>query len=141
MATYLYENANGEQREIVASMKNPPPEVVHFRPDGSFIDAHCVQWHSFDKDERPGDIFRRVYTNPAVQISRGAAVAHVGQDIPQASRSLPPTHEQGEIVNRFGTSVRRLASGHYATMDGRRIVDSAKARDAHLKETGCVSDD
>jgi hypothetical protein len=28
---YVYQNQNGERREIVASMKNPPPERVMFR--------------------------------------------------------------------------------------------------------------
>lgn len=56
------------------------------------------------------------------------------------SRSMPKTAEKGEVVNRHGHTVRRLKNGHYATMDGRRIVDSTAARKAHLAETGLIDD-
>ena len=70
-------------------------------------------------------------------VKSGGAVKYPGIPI---SRSLPKTKEQGEVVNRHGHTVRKLKNGHYATMDGRRIVDSTEARKVHLAETGLVDD-
>lgn len=143
MAIYQYRNSMNELREVVASMKNPPPEWMLLK-DGQLVpqgESQPMRQTGPGDFEFGPDIFRRVYTNPAVSVSRGSEVSHAAQDIPQASRSLPRTHEQGEIVSRFGQSVRKLANGAYATLDGRRIVDSDKARDAHCKETGFVPGD
>lgn len=131
MAEYLYRNADNDERTIHARMTSPPPETVTFCPDGSW----CAS--------TPGTLgeYRRVYVCAGAVVKVDASVNHADQDIPQASRSLAKTAEQGTVVNRFGRSVRELSNGHYATLDGRRIVDSPAARDAHMKETGAVACD
>ena len=131
---YEYENALGERREIVASMKNPPPEVVLFYGDEPTKYLKCIT-HPSEIYGR--DIFRRVYTVPQIgRIDPGGAVTHKGS-LPY-SRTLPPTEEKGEIVNRSGHSVRRLKCGAYATMEGRRIIDSKEAGDRHASDAGFV---
>ena len=132
MAEYLYRNSNGDERTIHARMTSPPPETVAFDPDTG-------HWQASDGNV-PGT-FRRVYTCASVRASRGSEVNYGDQAIPQASRSLTPTTEDGTVVNRFGRNVRQLSNGHYATLDGRRIVDSPAARDAHMKETGAIAGD
>lgn len=70
------------------------------------------------------------------RIDPGGAVTHKGP-LPY-SRTLPPTEEKGEIVNRSGHTVRRLKCGAYATMEGRRIIDSKEAGDRHASDAGFV---
>jgi hypothetical protein len=149
MPTYEYENAAGERREIVAPMKDAPPAFVLFGTDGTWeacptfngVPVPFLRSAEDTTAKASAAIFRRVYTMPAIAIGRGSEVHHAHQPIPQASISLPRTQEQGEIVSRHGHLVRKLKNGAHATLDGRRICDSSKARDAHLRETGCVSDD
>lgn len=52
---YEYKNEAGEVREIVASIKNPPPERVVFDSDGN--------WRNADLAGVSGDVFTRVYGN------------------------------------------------------------------------------
>jgi hypothetical protein len=143
MPTYEYENAAGERREIVAPMKDAPPQYVWFDAKGDHhaFEGLAARYEKTEFEAGEFDVYWRVISMPAIAIGKGSEVFHAHQPIPQASISLPRTQEQGEVVSRHGHLVRRLKNGAHATMDGRRICDTRKARDAHLKETGCVSDD
>ena len=127
MAIYEFENKQGEKRSIVASMKNNPPMAVIFTSATEWIPA---------EDDGP-NVWQRVIRLAGAKVSRGAAIDHGSHRLP-TSMTMPRTNEQGEVVNRFGQQVRKLKNGHYADMQGRRIVDSHAAREAHAKETGMV---
>lgn len=142
MATYVYKNSAGETREIVASMKNPPPEYVYF-PDESdiwlpqdeksgarnYLDRF---WHRFH--------FRRDYSNslPMVNVALGGGVEHPHQKNRLPTSVVLPRATGGNIVNRGGTNVREIKPGLYATMDGKRIVDSNRSADRHAADCGYV---
>lgn len=141
---YVYKNSAGETREIVASMKNPPPEVLILNSDGSYLGCNTFQI------DDPA-VYRRDYSNggslPMISTTPDGAVNHahrkgklpVSGTLPRAYETDPRTGLQrvaGEPVIRNGRRVRLLKSGAYATMDGRRIVDSNHAADLHCAETG-----
>lgn len=112
---YVYENAAGERREIVASMKNPPPEEMLMHPD---LPPH---WPLTQEESRrivfpPGTFewFRRVYESPAIVTKDAGPVNYPGQKLP-VSRSLPSDPREGQCATLDGHTVRRHADGSYTT--------------------------
>lgn len=74
------------------------------------------------------------------RIDPGGAVNHEFQ---RREGKLPvsltlPRASGGRIVNRFGQTVREIKPGLYATMEGKRIVDSSSAADRHAADCGYV---
>lgn len=140
MAVYEYRNSAGETREIVASMKNPPPERLFFKA-GTNDQKHHLRWTGwYDAGalDRP-DVFTRVYSLPEIgRIDPGGEVKHAHQ------QGKPPTSVQlpraagGMIVNRNGHQVQEIKPGLYADMQGRRIVDSKESGDRHAADCGYV---
>lgn len=108
---YVYENASGERREIVASMKNPPPEFIH----PALPDDTGQAWMEC-KSHGPmcPDVFRRVYESPNIVTKDAGAVNYPGQKLP-VSRSLPSDPREGQCATLDGHAVRRHADGSYTT--------------------------
>lgn len=129
MAIYEFENRAGEKRAIVASMKNNPPMCVEFTGPGN------DDWKPAEEDGP--HCWYRVIRLGGARVDPGGSIDWGSQKLP-VSMTMPLTTEKGEVVTRFGQQVRKLKNGHYATMNGRRIVDSAAARDAHAAETGMI---
>lgn len=93
MPTYEYQNDKGELREIVASMKSPPPEAVVFLDEKTWIAMTEGQ-----ACEDTGSIFRRVWSAPT--IDAGA----VRSKYPIVSNTLPH-NLPGCRTDRFGRSI------------------------------------
>lgn len=139
---YTYANAAGERREIVASMKEPPPEVVEFFPDGSWKDAKAgefngqpVYGHVSIGSAMP--LFHRVYEAPPVHVhgNRGAVDYKNGK--PPVSRFLPL--KAGGVPEQWGNmTVRNHGGGIYTDSMGRRIVRNESDAKRHEADTGLV---
>lgn len=140
---YVYKNSAGETREIQASMKNPPPEVVMF-----YHPYEPTKWTGLSEQEEAGfladnpSIFRRDYSNggvlPQIDMKPGGEVNHPHQKGKPPTSCQLPYAEGGKIVNRFGHQCREIKPGLYATMEGRRIIDSKSAGDRHAADCGYV---
>lgn len=141
---YEYENGLGERREIVASMKNPPPEEIYLDGNGNWHPRNKAteREHAMTSPHNQQSVrgfYRRVYTVPQIgRIDNGGGVNHEFQ---RAEGKLPvsctlPLADGGKIVTRFGKKVREVAPGLYANMKGQRIVDSKSSADRHAAACG-----
>jgi hypothetical protein len=88
-ATYVYTNGRGKTREIVASMRNAPPERVLFRRNGEWEKA---------PDDPDVPCWVRVYTPPVVDTGK------VRGKYPFASSTLPH-YLPGCKTDRYGRSI------------------------------------
>lgn len=129
MALYEFENSKGEKRAIVTSMKNNPPLCVEFTGPGN------DDWKPAEEDGE--HCWYRVHRLAGARVDPGGAIDWGSGKLP-VSMTMPLTTEKGRVVTRFGQQVRELKNGAYATMEGRRIVDSSRSRDAHARETGMI---
>jgi len=116
MAIYRFYNDAGDCREVVASMKAPPPmeETV----DG-------VRWI-------------RMIECPGVTIKSDGSVKPLSNGQLPVSRSLPRA-DKSEIVGttKIGNHVvHELKNGGYCNQVGQRIIDSNRARDRQAKSCG-----
>lgn len=75
---------------------------------------------------------------PNICVRSGGGVEHPHQKNHLPTSVVLPRATGGNIVNRGGTSVREIKPGLYATMDGKRIVDSNRAADRHAADCGYV---
>ena len=137
---YVYENAAGERREVVASMKSPPPECIGIEnPDDPT--SFWVDWMSTVPKGIPGawderKKFRRVYGESiSVAVPKGEGVHHPGQKIP-CSESLPDDPRVGKPDVLYGQQVRRHEDGTYSSLDWRPICHNADAMKRHTERTG-----
>ena len=113
---YTFYNDIGEVREVVASMKNPPPmeEVID-----------DIRWVRF-------------YEIPNVVVKHDGSVKPLGNGQLPVSRSLPRA-DKHDIIGKTdynGHVVCELKGGGYCNEVGQRIIDSKAARDRHAKSTG-----
>lgn len=119
----IYEYVNqqtGERRQIVRPMKQAP-QVVFTDQDGTWMRVWSIAPAAITKTTK-------------------SEVNHRGQKLP-VSRSLPPDmREGGTVARRGGHLVREFKDGTACTMDGKRIIDTPKARDRHAKMCGYESE-
>ena len=119
MSLYEYENrGTGERREVVASMKHPPTEVLI--EDG-------VAWH-------------RVWTLPKVIVHDAGGVRHKGQTLP-LSNTLPERDTSlGKPDKIDGHDVVRYKDGSVTDPSGAWVIrDKADAKRA-CEITGYTKD-
>jgi len=129
MAVYEYKNALGEKREIVASMKTPPPMAVQFLEDGSWVEA--------TEPDAEGT-FNRVLFAPVVGVRDGqGGVKYRGQAIP-VSQSLPyDDPDRPAVADRLdGHPVKRNTDGTLRTLDDRPIIRNREDRRRYCEALG-----
>lgn len=129
MATYEYQNARGEKREIVAPMRSAPPMSVQFLEDGSWVEA---------SEPDADGTFNRVLVAPVVGVrdAQGGVKYH-GQAIP-VSQSLPPDDpDRPSVADRLdGHPVKRNADGTLRTLDDRPIIRNREDRRRYCDALG-----
>jgi hypothetical protein len=110
MATYDYENrGTGERREIIASMKSPPPEV--FTEDG-------VTWN-------------RVWTAPKIIVHDAGGVRYKSNPLPVSQTLAERDTSQGTPETLHGHEVLKYKDGAYTDKQGAWIIrDKSDARRA-----------
>lgn len=139
---YEYANAAGERREIVASMKEPPPEILcsadgRLFADNGVTEEQCRAYLEYGGD--PAAIFRRVYTAGQPPIVKKYGVEYAGQALP-VSRALPLDLTPGTVENRGGHTVLKHADGGYTDLKGRRIVANKQDVERAEVSTGMKRD-
>lgn len=128
MAVYEFENeATGQRREVVASMKSPPPEFIYIDREGG--------WHKVPNLERGAVLlYRRLYG------------AGLGIRLPEygltykgapASRQLPRRDtKKGQITTLDGHKVVRHKDGGYTLPNGQPLIRNKADRDRECSRTG-----
>lgn len=146
MAVYQYRNAEGQDREIVAPMKTPPPEELVIFDDGTWMDM-SVPVHFEDGDPRYDElknktndqrIFRRVY-GAGLEISTPNFVPNANKDGMPVSHAAP-RRKGGEVVKRGGQMVREHKDGSLTNMKGQPIITSNNEARETARRTGMEID-
>lgn len=138
MPTYVYENSQGERREIVGTMKNPPACEIRFDADGRIEPVLESELAAFGgataaATADPG-IFLRVFGLGLGAYVPNHGVSHQGVPI---SRSLP--RRRGGVRDRLdGHEVLRHADGGFSDLQGRPIVQNKRDSDREQKRSGLV---
>lgn len=129
MPTYTYENAKGERREIVASMKDSPPERIRCLSG----DHRNPQWRAAHKSDRPEDVFRRVFEPCRAVSVPDAAVKRTKNGLP-VSRTLPL--QAGGTVKRVGGQTIKVHENGLRTDLNGRVIVANKSDVAAVKRLG-----
>lgn len=128
----------GEEREIVCSMRNPPPEEVLIYEDRNWVAAENPDGsrHEFDPADERKHLYLRVYLPVASVVKGDDAIVHKGKKGPQhhVSKAMPLEHEPTTLATLHGSTVRfNQERGVYSTLGGERIVRNRRDRAEHLK--------
>lgn len=126
MAVYEYENrVSGEKREIVASMKSPPPLRIRFGENGDWAPAP-------DGDDR--GVWFRVWQFSGVVVAHAAGAVRYGDKGPPVSRTLPPNDAPIARKEKVGDAVVNIhTDGTRSDQSKRRIIANRKDSDAHCR--------
>lgn len=146
MTIYRYRNGAGEERDIVGSMKDPPPEILVIFDDGTYMppdelkfkddnDPRLEEIKSKSNDER---VFKRVYGNTHLMKPPNFVVEPNKDGLPVSVAS--PRRKGGEIVKRGKHTVREHKDGTHTTIHGQPIIDSNEAARRNAKRTGLELD-
>ncbi len=133
MATYPYTNADGEERDIIESMKNAPPEFVKFDEDGN--------WIPVDESMSAHDgVWSRVYGAGQVGIIIPDYVCKPGKDGLPVSVSSP-RKKGGGTPRKIGRhTVIEHKDGTVTNKSGQPIIDSNAAARNNAARTGMELD-
>ena len=128
---YEYRNhKSGQTREILASMRQPPPERVVFDADGGHAPA------ADDADE----VWCRVWSVPLTTVREYGIIPHGRHGLP-VSRMLPLKNDNiVHVQERNGTTIRTHADGTRTDSMGRRLIENRADYERAKKTTGAVEE-
>lgn len=135
MATYLYQNQEGEEREIIASMTNAPPEHIIIDDDGDWTPISDEQLVKADPDST---VWSRVYgAGLGIQITNYACNPGKG-GLPVSVSS--PRKMGGELRKVGSHTIREHKDGTVTNAVGQPIIDSNAAAKNNASRTGMELD-
>lgn len=150
MACYEYTNQAGERREIVASMKAPPPERVMFKASGEWMPVPTLNGVEMPYRESLAtaspalEVWTRVYAVGLQVAVPDHAVNHhglpVSKSLPRRKVRLPDGSWAGKPDKLAGHDVLRHKDGGYTTMNGQPIVTNRADAARETARTGMPRD-
>lgn len=127
MATYEYQNDDGDSFEIVLPMADEKPEAIRVLKSG--------KWRPC-KRETPGS-YKRVFTYAGMTKAPPAGIVSDGLPI---SRALPARYRKkgdgSEIVTISGKKAVRHKDGTLTDLGGRRVIRNREDRARAQDQTG-----
>lgn len=141
---YLYENQAGEQREVVGTMADPPPEFIMIFEDLEWLPVDAI----IEGKERVEELIRTPQENRIWQRVYGAglgiSVPNFAVNTPKngglpISRSSP--RRSGGVPRKVGKHmVKEHKDGTVTNMQGQPIIDSNAAAKRNADTTGMELD-